>query len=65
MTPANAANADAKHPGKPDGRPSLLIADDDAVVRAVLSSQLAGHFHVVAVAEDAAEAIERLDHKAT
>jgi DNA-binding NarL/FixJ family response regulator len=40
-----------------DWRPSLLIADDDAVVRSALSLQLAGNFQIVAVAENAAEAI--------
>ncbi len=38
-------------------RPTLLIADDDAVVRAALSAQLAGDFDVVAVAESAGDAI--------
>jgi DNA-binding NarL/FixJ family response regulator len=38
-------------------RPSLLIADDDAVVRLALRSQLEGGFDVVAVAENASEAI--------
>lgn len=38
-------------------RPTLLIADDDPVVRAALSAQLAREFDVVAVAADAAEAI--------
>ena len=40
-----------------DVRPTLLIADDDAVVRAALSAQLAGEFDVVAVAESAGDAI--------
>lgn len=39
-------------------RPTLLIADDDAVVRAALGIQLRGAFEVIAVAENAAEAIE-------
>jgi len=40
-----------------DARPTLLIADDDAVVRAALSAQLAGEFDIVAVAESAGDAI--------
>jgi len=44
--------------GEGSGRPRLLIADDDAVVRATLSSQLAGDFDIVAAAKDAVEAIE-------
>jgi DNA-binding NarL/FixJ family response regulator len=40
------------------GRPRLLIADDDAVVRSALAQQLAGHFELVATARDAAEAVE-------
>lgn len=52
-------NADAKQPGgSGEGRPSLLIADDDAVVRAALSAQLARDFHVIAVAKNTTEAIE-------
>ena len=38
-------------------RPSLLIADDDAVVRAALSAQLASQFDVVAAVASASEAI--------
>jgi CheY-like chemotaxis protein len=38
--------------------PRLLIADDDPVVRSVLTSQLASQFDVVAVAVDAQDAIE-------
>lgn len=41
-----------------DARPSLLIADDDAVVRSTLEQQLAGDFNIVGVAESADEAIE-------
>ena len=41
-----------------DTRPTLLIADDDAFVRAAISAQLEGDFRVVAVAENAAEAVE-------
>ncbi len=52
-------NPGAKPPGGDgDRRPTLLIADDDAVVRSVLSSQLVGAFEVVAAATDATEAIE-------
>ena len=52
-------NAAASQPtGNGDPRPSLLIADDDAVVRSALGSQLEGDFNVVAVAADATEAIE-------
>jgi DNA-binding NarL/FixJ family response regulator len=52
-------NAAAKQPGESgDVRAKLLIADDDAVCRIALSSQLAPYFHVVAVAENATEAIE-------
>lgn len=40
-----------------DLRPTLLIADDDAVVRAALSAQLAREFDVVAIAESAGDAI--------
>ena len=40
------------------GNPRLLIADDDAVVRATLSAQLARDFEVVAAARDTGEAIE-------
>lgn len=43
--------------GARPSRPTLLIADDDPVVRAALSAQLAREFDVVAVAADAAEAI--------
>jgi DNA-binding NarL/FixJ family response regulator len=41
-----------------DARPTLLIADDDAVVRSALSAQLDAEFNVVAVAESAGTAIE-------
>jgi DNA-binding NarL/FixJ family response regulator len=52
-------SAEATQPGgNGDGRPSLLIADDDAVVRSTLASQLELGFHVIAVAENATEAIE-------
>ena len=52
-------NTEANRPGEDaQGRPSLLIADDDAVVRSTLGSHLEGDFEVIAVAEDATEAIE-------
>jgi DNA-binding NarL/FixJ family response regulator len=52
-------NAEARQPGgNGDVRPSLLIADDDAVVRSALSAQHEVDFHVIAVAENATEAIE-------
>jgi DNA-binding NarL/FixJ family response regulator len=41
-----------------DARPTLLIADDDPVVRSTLAPRLEGDFNVVAVAENATEAIE-------
>jgi len=44
-----------------DVRPTLLIADDDGVVRSMLPAQLGGDFNVVAVAENAPEAIELAD----
>lgn len=40
-----------------DRRPSVLIADDDPVVRLVLSAQLEAAFRVVALAENVPEAI--------
>ena len=43
--------------GSADGRPSLLIADDDAVVRATLAAQLNSSFRVIATAENATDAI--------
>jgi len=49
-TDTNAADFD-------DARPRLLIADDDPVARATLSSELTA-FRVVALATDATEAIE-------
>jgi DNA-binding NarL/FixJ family response regulator len=39
-------------------RPRLLIADDDTIVRSTLSAQLRRDFDVVAVAENASQAIE-------
>jgi DNA-binding NarL/FixJ family response regulator len=44
--------------GSGDNRPSLLIADDDPVMRFALGSQLEGEFHVVAMAANTTEAIE-------
>jgi DNA-binding NarL/FixJ family response regulator len=41
-----------------DARPRLLIADDDAFVRSALISQLEANFDVIAVAENATQAIE-------
>ena len=51
-------NSETRPTGSDDARPSLLIADDDAVVRSTLASQLGGDFDVVAVASNATEAIE-------
>ena len=39
------------------GRPRLLIADDDAVVRSTLSAQLGNDFEIVAVADGTEQAI--------
>jgi two-component system nitrate/nitrite response regulator NarL len=59
MTFLKATNAEAAQPdGNGHPRPTLLIADDDAVVRSTLGYQLAGNFDVIAVAKSAAEAIE-------
>ncbi len=44
--------------GSTRGRPTLLIADDDAVVRSMLSGQMAYEFNVLGAAADTAEAIE-------
>ena len=55
MTPA-ADHDTTPAPGRTH-RPTLLIADDDAVVRAVLTAQLGGAFRIVAAADDATEAI--------
>lgn len=38
-------------------RPRLLIADDDPVVRSVVSAQVSGSFDVVGAAEDTVQAI--------
>ena len=40
-----------------DTRPTLLIADDDAVVRAVLEAQMLRHFRLIGTAADATDAI--------
>ncbi len=53
----NAMNTEAHG----DVRPTLLIADDDGVVRSMLPAQLGGDFNVVAVAENATEAVELAD----
>jgi DNA-binding NarL/FixJ family response regulator len=39
-------------------RPTLLIADDDPVVRSMLSMSLDERFEIVAVVEDGAQAVE-------
>ena len=44
--------------GSSSDQPTLIIADDDPMMRSLLSTQLAGDFEVVAVAGDATEAIE-------
>ncbi len=55
-------NAGAMQPGvNEDLRPSLLIADDDAVVSATLSAQLGTDFNVVAIADNAYDAVELAD----
>ena len=40
-----------------DLRPTLVIADDDAVMRSVLCTQLSDSFRIVGVGKDATEAI--------
>jgi DNA-binding NarL/FixJ family response regulator len=40
-----------------DARPTLLIADDDPLVRSVLGSQLQEDFRLIGIAGDATEAI--------
>ena len=58
MTVSDLSNTSSTGTGGARPRcPTLLIADDDPVVRATLSAQLAREFDVVAVAADAAEAI--------
>jgi CheY-like chemotaxis protein len=53
--------AEAMQPKANDAaRPSLLIADDDAVVRAALSAQLAAEFDVVAAVGSASRRSRRL-----
>jgi DNA-binding NarL/FixJ family response regulator len=47
----------AAEPTGADARPSLLIADDDAVVRATLGAQLNRAFRIIATAENATEAV--------
>ncbi|MEA2494688.1 MAG: hypothetical protein QOJ29_2599 [Thermoleophilaceae bacterium] len=59
MTFRNTWTDQATQPrGKDDQRPSLLIADDDVVVRSALSAELESEFYVIALAENTAEAIE-------
>lgn len=48
---------DTFHSRDAHARPSLLIADDDPVVRATLSAHLAGDFDIIGVAKDATEAV--------
>jgi DNA-binding NarL/FixJ family response regulator len=43
--------------GAGNGRPTLLIADDDPVVQSMLSMGLEGRFEIVAVADDAEYAV--------
>lgn len=43
--------------GSHDKRPRVVVADDDPLVRAALSAQLAAKYEVVGVATDAVEAI--------
>lgn len=57
MTGSDEVNACSQNAGASRGRPSLLIADDDLVVRTALSAQLAREFDIVAVAKDATEAV--------
>jgi DNA-binding NarL/FixJ family response regulator len=58
MNHPDTMNAAPQPAGHADLRPSLLIADDDAVVRATLGAQLRGAFRVIATAANATEAIE-------
>jgi two-component system nitrate/nitrite response regulator NarL len=56
--PTHATNIEAAPSASDDdGRPTLLIADDDAVVRTALSLQLASGFDVIGLATNATEAI--------
>jgi two-component system nitrate/nitrite response regulator NarL len=56
--PSRATNAETA-PSSGDGgiRPTLLIADDDAVVRTALRFQLGSGFEVIGLAENATDAI--------
>jgi DNA-binding NarL/FixJ family response regulator len=45
-------------PGDDDRRPRLIVADDDPVVRSMVSMALSSTFNVVGVAADGEEAIE-------
>jgi DNA-binding NarL/FixJ family response regulator len=57
--PSHATNAGtAASAGDGGARPTLLIADDDAVVRTALRFQLASGFDVIGLAENATEAID-------
>lgn len=47
--------------GRPDSRPTLLIADDDPVVCAVLGIQLEAQFQLIATAGSADEAVTLAD----
>jgi DNA-binding NarL/FixJ family response regulator len=55
---ANVMNTEAKESdGIEDARPSLLIVDDEPVMRSALQSQLKSGFRIIALAADATEAI--------
>lgn len=57
--PTDATNAEtAPSAGDADARPTLLIADDDVVVRVALSLQLASGFDVIGLAENTTEAVD-------
>jgi DNA-binding NarL/FixJ family response regulator len=47
----------ADHPSD-DGRPRLIVADDDPVVRSILGMTLSESFNIVGVAADGEEAID-------
>jgi DNA-binding NarL/FixJ family response regulator len=57
VTPVRAHGEALPPPAVEDRRSSLLIADDDAVVRYRLTSALANDFRIVAIAENATDAI--------
>ncbi len=54
---ASDETGDQRELPRQDHRPSLLIADDDAVVRYRLDAQLKESFRIVAVADNATDAI--------